>query len=117
MSIRAEVVRTVLHPVKGLAGIDMTERGLQIHKDVGVVGDRNYVLTRNVPEQITWQKKQQFVVCVNTSVCAATDACENVSEHHLDKMPVQSPLRFLVQKQLIVQFLQRNIYSLSLWLG
>lgn len=60
------VVKTFLYPIKGVHGIETTNRGLQVSPEVGVVGDRNlavYRKSKNVPD--SWKPKGMFYVCMN----------------------------------------------------
>lgn len=84
--ITARVVKTFVYPVKGMAGIQTTERGLHINPTVGVVGDRNFAVAKNPMPETTWQKKAHFRVCMNTPECAKQKILhDHMNEHDLDE--------------------------------
>jgi len=61
------VARTVVYPVKGMAGIHTPSRGIMAHTRHGVVGDRRYAVYRKKGDPPTgWKPKGQFHVCMNT---------------------------------------------------
>lgn len=82
--IRGEVVKTLLYPMKGMPGVDMTETGIWADPAVGVRGDRNFAIYRrpsNTPT--TWKPKAQFHVCINTESMAVD--C-GLTEDDVDEM-------------------------------
>jgi uncharacterized protein YcbX len=69
------IVKTTRFPVKGMRGEEVPE--LYFDPDIGVVGDRQYVLPRrpNYPhewrKEVKWAPKGAFHVCQNTPQAAA----------------------------------------------
>jgi len=60
------VVNTFVHPIKGMHGVDMPKRGIQVDTSLGVVGDRRFAIYRRSTGTPTeWKPKGQFHVCLN----------------------------------------------------
>ncbi len=61
-----KIVKTLVFPIKGMHGVEVTKTGIWADKDVGVLGDRKLAIYRkpgNFPTE--WKPKGQFWVCMN----------------------------------------------------
>ena len=86
------VVNTLVYPIKGMQGVEMTTRGIQADKKIGIIGDRNYAIYRkSTGAPTTWKKKGFFHACVNREGMATKVGKTGLLEADLDDQYTLDP--------------------------
>jgi uncharacterized protein YcbX len=97
--MRAIVEKTIVYPIKGMAGVETPSRGIHADPQLGAVGDRNFAFARkpnHSPDQ--WKPKGFFFVSMNSEGMANQIVVDSETELDEQFRPDHKLVRSLCEK-------------------